>query len=376
VFFLWENFVCTEVNLREYISIMRKSAEVFVLAIGVWLTGCSKSAPEAGQPSAGTAKARGAYSIYVTNETSGDLTVIDSANFEVAGTFPLGKRPRGIHASPDGQTIYVALSGSPSAPPGVDESTLPPPDHSLDGIGVFEIGQHKVTRMIQSGNDPENFDLSKDGTRLFVSNEDDALASIIDLAAGKVVQSIKVGAEPEGVKLSPDGKLLYVTSENTGTVTAIDPVAGKEIKSFKVGRRPRSVAFLPDGSKAYVPAENDGTVMLVDSVAHKVIRPIKLGEPGVIKPMGVLLSNDGSKLFVSTGRGHMIFVIDTATNEPVASVEAGQRPWGIALSPDGKTLFTANGPSNDVSVIDVATNTVVKKVKAGGGPWGVITLAN
>src|SRR4029077_14518176 len=120
---------------------------------------------------------------------------------------------------------------------------------------------------------------------------------------------------------------------------------------------------------------NDGTVMLVDSVAHKAIRPIKLGEPGVVKPMAVLLNGDASKLYVSTGRGHKVFVIDTATNEPAASFEVGQRPWGIALSPDGKMLVTANGPSNDVSVIDVATNTVVKKVKVGSGPWGVITLA-
>jgi len=53
-------------------------------------------------------------------------------------------------------------------------------------------------------------------------------------------------------------------------------------------------------------------VLVVDSAAHEVIRSIKLGEPGVIKP--VLLNADASKLYVSTGRGHKVFVIDTATN--------------------------------------------------------------
>src|SRR6266496_1090836 len=66
--------------------------------------------------------------IYVTNERSGDLTEIDASTFQVTATVPLGKRPRGIHASPDGRTIYVALSGSPIGGPGVDESKLPPPD--------------------------------------------------------------------------------------------------------------------------------------------------------------------------------------------------------------------------------------------------------
>src|SRR5271170_5746486 len=101
------------------------------------------------------------YRIYVTNEISGDLSVIDSTTMEVVSTIPLGKRPRGIHASPDGKTIYVALSGSPPAPPGVDESTLPPPDHSADGIGVIDVATNKLVRMLKAGSDPENFDVAR-----------------------------------------------------------------------------------------------------------------------------------------------------------------------------------------------------------------------
>lgn len=312
--------------------------------------------------------------IYVTNENSGDLSVIDGSTLEVIATVPLGKRPRGIHASPDGKTIYVALSGSPIAGPGVDESKLPPPDKSADGIGVFDVRQNKLLRVIQSGSDPENFDLSKDGRKMFVSNEDDSKASMIDIATGKVEKSFPVGEEPEGVKVSPNGKFVYVTSENNGTITVIDIAAAKVTKTFKVGRRPRSVAFLPDGTKAYVNAENDGAVTVVDSVKHETIRSIALGTPGVIKPMAVLLSRDGSTLYVSTGRGHKVFVIDTATDQISGSFEVGERPWGIALSPDGKTLFTANGPSNDISVVDLATQKVLQKVKVARGPWGVITL--
>lgn len=90
--------------------------------------------------------------------------------------------------------------------------------------------------------------------------------------------------------------------------------------------------------------------------------------------MAVLLSPDAAKLFVSTGRGHQVFTIDTATNKVVGSVEVGGRPWGIGLSPDGKTLYSANGPTNEIAVVDVATNTVTKKIKAGKSPWGVIAL--
>jgi YVTN family beta-propeller protein len=133
---------------------------------------------------------------------------------------------------------------------------------------------------------------------------------------------------------------------------------------------------MPDGARAYVNAENDGAVVVVDTAKQEVVQTITLGERGVIKPMGLLLSHDAKKLYVSTGRGHKVFVIDTAANTVSGSFEVGERPWGMALSPDGKFLYTANGPSNDVSVVDLATQAVVKKIKVGRGPWGLQVLAN
>ena len=77
--------------------------------------------PPAAAPPPAPAPAVPAVRVFVTNEQSGDLTVIDAATNAVVVTAPLGKRPRGIQAGPGGRFLYVALSGSPSAPPGVDE---------------------------------------------------------------------------------------------------------------------------------------------------------------------------------------------------------------------------------------------------------------
>lgn len=316
----------------------------------------------------------GGYRVYVTNETSGDLTMFDSPDFDVVTNIPLGKRPRGIHASPDGKFIYVALSGSPPAPPGVDESTLPPPDKSADAIGVFDVAQNKLVRSLKAGSDPENFDVSHDGKTIYVSNEDASGVSFVDVASGELTKTIKTGEEPEGVKITPDGKLVYSTAEEDGTISVIDPAAGTLVKTFKVGRRPRNIVFMPDQKIGYVNAENDGSIVMFDAVKNEMIKPIQLGTPGEIKPMYLLLSPDASKLYVSTGRGKKVFIVDTSTNQPVGSFEVGQRPWGLAFSPDAKLLFTANGPSNDVSVVDLATQTVTKKVKATGGPWGIVVL--
>src|ERR1700691_1441587 len=175
---------------------MRKLA--FVLFAISFVAGCKPSpAPEqaaAPVPPAETSEPR----IYVTNEVSGDLSIIDSGNYNLLAIVPLGKRPRGIHASPDHKTIFVAVSGTPIAGPDVDESTLPPPDKSADGIAVFDVAQRKVLRTIPGGSDPENFDVSKDGKQLYISNEDISAVSIVDVASGKIASTIKMGAQPEG----------------------------------------------------------------------------------------------------------------------------------------------------------------------------------
>ncbi len=212
---------------------------------------------------------------------------------------------------------------------------------------------------------------------IYVSNEDADGVSFLDIAAGGLTKTIKTGDEPEGVSVTPDGKTVYSTNEADGTVSVIDTVAtAKVLKTIKVGRRPRNVVFMPDGKHAYVNAENDGAIGYLDTVKNVLIKPILLGKPGEIKPMGMVLSPDASKLYVSTGKGKQVFVIDTATNQPVTSFEVGQRPWGVALSPDGKTLYSANGAfQRRFRCRSGYQYGPEENPRYEAGPWGVIVLA-
>src|SRR5262245_30924900 len=96
---------------------------VVALFIAAVASACSRAETPATEPAAATsapAPARPAAGrLFVTNEVSGDISVIDVGAAKVVTTIPVGKRPRGIKISPDGSLLYVALSGSPIAPPGV-----------------------------------------------------------------------------------------------------------------------------------------------------------------------------------------------------------------------------------------------------------------
>jgi YVTN family beta-propeller protein len=322
------------------------------------------------------------YDVFVTDEHSGQITIIDGTAHSVTATFPVGKRPRGIQASPDHKTLFVAVSGTPiSGPPQLDAKGNPifkkdddddddkKADKAADGIAVVDVGQRKLLRKIQVGSDPEQLALSADGTHLFVSNEDVGTASAVDIASGKVEHIVPVSKEPEGVGLRPDGKVFYVTCENDGEIYAVDAVTWKILGHFNVGGRPRTVDFTPDSSRAFIPSESAGQLHLINAMAHKLLKTVAL--PKGYRPMCVKVSHDGNKVYVSTGRAGTICVLDPKTMEVTNTIKVGQRPWGIAIAPDGKMLYAANGPSDDVSVIDLASEKEIAKIPCQGSPWGV-----
>jgi YVTN family beta-propeller protein len=306
---------------------------------------------------------------FVTDEDGGVLLGIDTRADSVVTRLEVGKRPRGVRVAADGR-VYVAVSGSPKGGPGVDESTLPPPDTAADGLAVVERGGRRLLGTLPAGRDPESFDLDPRGTTAYLSNESTGEVSLVDLGSGAVRRTVSVGGEPEGVETSPDGAEVWVTSEEEGAVYVLDAATGDRVAVIPTGERPRTVAFLPDGSRAYVPGELDGTVSVVDARAHRVLRSIPIPGPGA-RPMGTALSADGRTLYVTTGRGGTVAVIDTGRDSVVATIEVGGRPWGLALTPDGRKLYTADGPTGRVSVIDPATRRVVGRIEVGGSPWGV-----
>jgi YVTN family beta-propeller protein len=125
-----------------------------------------------------------------------------------------------------------------------------------------------------------------------------------------------------------------------------------------------------------VASENGGAVSVVDAQKHRLLTSIKIpptaGTPMPPRPMGTVLSPDGSTVYVSFGRARSIGIVDIKSRKLTRVIEdVGGRPWGIGISPDGRKIYTANGPSGDVSIVDVESGKVEKQVKVGGSPWGI-----
>lgn len=318
----------------------------------------------------GTALAERAY---VSNEDGHTVSVFDTERGEVIATIAVGKRPRGLKLTRDGSTLFVALSGLPKCPPSVPDEQCAKLERDLkaDGVAVIDTASQKVVKVLQAGSDPEQFALSPDGKLLFVANEDAALASVVEVESGAVVAHIKVGREPEGVAMSPSGQWVLVSNESDNSVSVIDTKTLKEVNHVTVGKRPRDMAFTPDGKAAYVSGEMDASLYRMSVPKGAVERVVQLRQEA--RPMSVLLDAKRNRLYMSTGRGGTVAVMDiSSAPKLIKEVPVGKRPWGIALSADGRFLYTANGPSDDMSIVDTSTLTTIKTVAAGKSPWGVV----
>ena len=120
-----------------------------------------------------SASGAGTGRIFVTNEKDNTVSVINGTSHEVEATVEIGNRPRGIGIAPDGSEIYVALSND-------------------DAIAVLDPASLEVQRTFSGGEDPEAFAVHPNGN-IYISNEDDAKATVINPKSGEVVAEIKVG---------------------------------------------------------------------------------------------------------------------------------------------------------------------------------------
>jgi YVTN family beta-propeller protein len=227
------------------------------------------------------------------------------------------------------------------------------------------------------------------GTRVYVVNYSDSTdsttngtVSVIDSnqsspTLNQVIASITVGVKPELVAVSPNGAMAYVTNSVSNSVSVINTTTNTQTTTISVGGVPVGVAFTPDGSKAYVTLADKSRVAIIDtasSTASSTTIPLS-----VSNPIGIVVNSAGTFAYVADfGQAEAapaqvgaVSVINLATGAEVAAIPVGFGPIGIAISPDGSRVYVSNYVDGTVSVIDTATNTQTALVAVGLGPLGI-----
>lgn len=184
--------------------------------------------------------------------------------------------------------------------------------------------------------------------------------------------TIRVGNSPSFVTASPNGQHVYVANGNSQFLTVVDTAVNQVTATIPIeAGSPQFLTFAPDGRTLYITVSNDqGTIHAIDvldTASNDVIATVP--QPGM--PLRVAVTPDGRRLFVANHKLPAVSVIDAATNTVIGQVNVAANPHSVTFSPDGRRAYIASHESNLVSVVDTATLHVLATIPVGISPHSI-----
>ena len=293
--------------------------------------------------------------VYVPNETSNDVAVIDPETFEVVGRFAAGAAPEHISPDWDFSKLYVS---------------------NMNGATLTVIDP--VTAEATETMDvpfPYNLFFTPDGSKAIVVADYLGIDMVADNGLyfhdRETWELIKFVQVPwPGVNhldFSADGSYLMVTTESAGAVVKIDTTTLEILGTVDVGGSPLDIRLGPNGDVFYVANQGTHGIDIIDAEAMEAVGFI----PTANGAHAFAFSRDASRLFVTNRLENTISVIDLATNTLVDTWEAGGSPDMATVSPDGSQLWISNRFHGTVTVFDPETGEQLANIATGGNPHGL-----
>ncbi|MDY7000491.1 MAG: hypothetical protein SVS15_01750 [Thermodesulfobacteriota bacterium] len=288
-------------------------------------------------------------SLYVTNEGSDCVTVMDRQRDKVVAAVTVGRSPRGIVANPDKTKVYVANFGS-------------------NNFSVIDTSSNQVVNTISNfGRGPVELAVSADGTRIFAVNPESDSVSVVDTATEMVVGQISVGDAPAGIVFDQDRSRVYVANSASNTISIIDVASSSVERTVAVGLHPVGLA-VHDG-RLYVANRDSNNISVMDIPSYSVATTI----PVERDPLWIQSGLSG-RIYLSGAGADRVYFIYASTNKVVRDVRAGRGPLHMAVDTLRRKLYVVGNRSDDVSVVDLVTRRVKAVMQVGRRPHGIAVV--
>lgn len=340
--------------------------------------------------------------VYVTNEGSNNVFVINRQSGEVVAVVMTGKRPRGIAVGTrrDSLKVYVANSGSNSI------SVIDPTTNKVDTEIPVRFGWGAEGIAVAK--------LSPERELIFVTNYSSNTVSIIDGSTYQEMEKINVGNGPIAVATDPplddilnarssflgfeDINILknyrerfinvYVVNKNSKdiSIVRIDVSTGRSVDVVNVGVEWTPVALGMDfqRGKVYVANYDSDKLSVIDIL--KFVKDSKADIVSAINnvgnaTIGVIADPFFNRAYLLKELTDEIIVIKPlsegsenlrAAITPIIDIIAvGNAPRALALDPEARKLYVVNRGAGNISVVDKTTGKVEKVIPAGKRPYGI-----
>lgn len=308
--------------------------------------------------------------VVVANRASGSISIIDVDTNQLLDTVPL---PAAENPSEPMYVVYVKKG---------DHVFVG--DRANDRVVVFDADDYSVVISIPTGDGVFHMWADDRGRFLWVNNDGDKTATVIDPENLSVVTTVPMPADlvadgyfPHDVILDPKGRFAYVTmlggSGPSDYLVQFSTETFEEVNRVEAGNDPH-VSLAQNNNLIFVPAQGSDTVFVFNRDTLTLVDEIAI--PGA---HGAWMSPNGQVFYTSNLPGGGIdglFAIDTKTTSALGSSDTPYPvPHNIVVTKN-KTLFlTHSGPSDKVTIYSVSVDDpipiLIDEVTVGLNPFGL-----
>jgi len=281
--------------------------------------------------------------VYVANQASGKVTVIDAATDAVVAVvdfstmgFSANPKPHHIVVEPDGSYWYVSLIGD-NAVVKLDRANRVVAKAETVTPGLLAIDPTSdllyATRSMSAVNAP---------ARIAVINRKTMTPEEVEVLVSR----------PHGLAIAPDGKHAYVASLGTNQIAVYDAsreqVSIVDVPGGDTSQVIVQLAVSPDGRTLVATSQLTGKLLvfdLADAARPKLVQRVTTGD----WPWLVTFTPDGAEVWVPNQRSNDVTVVDAKHWSVITTVKGDfAQPDGIAISGDGRLVFVANHNTSHV----------------------------
>ena len=211
----------------------------------------------------------------------------------------------------------------------------------------------------------EDWVMSSDRKRLYVSMPLVSQVAVIDTITWKVVTSIDAGVKPTRVALQHDGRYLWIgndgADEKASGITVIDTETLKVVAQLATGKGHHELAFTDDDSLTFVTNREEGTLSVIDVRKLAGVKNINIGS----LPAALAFSTMSKALYVANEGDGTIVAVDGLRLETLARMKAAPGLRALRILPDGRFGFAVNPATDLLYIFDISTNRLLHVVSVG-----------
>ena len=235
---------------------------------------------------------------------------------------------------------------------------------------LFGFSGTKLLAMISLKSPGEDWALTSDQSRLFVSMPASNQVAVINTSDWKLIADLDAGTGPARLALQPDEQYLWVGTEGSGSkaegsgVAVITAAGLQVVKHIPTGRGPHDIAISNDNRFAFVTNRDEGTVSVIDIRKLQKIGDVTTGE----RPISVAFSAISRPAYVVNEGDGTIVAVDANKQEIAARMQAEPGLGPIKFAPGGRLGFVVNPEKDVIHILDAATNRIVQTGDVEDGP--------